>query len=113
MFAKAVRRKLLGDIQEYKASVVFHGTYIQESDDHAKSIAATENSTYVPSCDHTDIITGYGTIGVEIITQMVRGGKIDNLHAIFVPIGDGNCIAGIAAYVKRVFPKVCYFLVIS
>ncbi|KAL6133482.1 hypothetical protein ACLB2K_065719 [Fragaria x ananassa] len=106
---QAVRRKLLRDILEYKATVVSHGTCIQESDDHAKSIAATENSTYVPSCDHTDIITGYGTIGVEIITQMVRGGKIDNLHAIFVPIGDGNCIAGIAAYVKRVFPKVKVF----
>nr|XP_011468155.1 PREDICTED: threonine dehydratase biosynthetic, chloroplastic-like [Fragaria vesca subsp. vesca] len=40
---------------------------------------------------------------------MVRGGKIDNLHAIFVPIGDGNHIAGIAAYIKRVFPKVKVF----
>ncbi|KAL6145653.1 hypothetical protein ACLB2K_056338 [Fragaria x ananassa] len=103
---QVVRRKLIEDIVKYAAILVSRGTCIQDSDDHAKSIAATENSTYVPSCDHTDIITGYGTIGVEIITQMVRGGKIDNLHAIFVPIGDGNHIAGIAVYIKRVFPKV-------
>ncbi|XP_004304488.1 PREDICTED: threonine dehydratase biosynthetic, chloroplastic-like [Fragaria vesca subsp. vesca] len=92
--------------QCYKA---FKGTCIQESDGYAKKVATNQNIIYVPSRDHTDIITGYGTIGVEIITQMVGDGKIDNLHAIFVPVGDGNRIAGIAAYVKRVFPKVKVF----
>lgn len=39
---------------------------------------------------------------MEIIRQM--SGPI---HAIFVPVGGGGLIAGIAAYVKRVFPEVC------
>ncbi|XP_052876460.1 uncharacterized protein LOC108475637 [Gossypium arboreum] len=44
---------------------------------------------------------GQGTIGMEIVCQMQGP-----LHAIFVPVGGGGLIAGIAAYVKRVSPEV-------
>jgi threonine dehydratase len=44
---------------------------------------------------------GQGTVGMEIVRQMQGP-----LHAIFVPVGGGGLIAGIAAYVKRVNPEV-------
>lgn len=93
--------------------MAYIGKCNRESEDYAEKVAEDQRLTYVPPCDHTDIITGYGTIGMEIINEMVRERQIDDLHAIFVPVGDGNLIAGIAAYVKRVFPKVCCSVVIS
>lgn len=44
---------------------------------------------------------GQGTVGMEIVRQMQGP-----IHAIFVPVGGGGLIAGIAAYVKRVSPEV-------
>jgi threonine dehydratase len=41
---------------------------------------------------------------MEIVSQMKKEGP---LHAIFVPVGGGGLIAGIAAYVKRFCPEVC------
>jgi threonine dehydratase len=46
---------------------------------------------------------GQGTVGMEIVRQM-KG----PVHAIFVPVGGGGLIAGIAAYVKRINPEVCF-----
>lgn len=48
-------------------------------------------------------IAGQGTIGTEILRQC---GDPAALHAIFVPIGGGGLIAGIAAYVKALRPDI-------
>ena len=51
--------------------------------------------------DDPDVIAGQGTIGMEILRQCQ--GPID---AIFVAVGGGGLISGIAAYVKRVRPEI-------
>jgi threonine dehydratase len=51
--------------------------------------------------DDPDVIAGQGTIGMEILHQ--TGGEID---AIFVPVGGGGLIGGIAAYVKQLYPRI-------
>ena len=51
--------------------------------------------------DDPDVIAGQGTIGMEILRQ--HAGPLD---AIFVPVGGGGLISGIAAYVKRVRPSI-------
>ncbi|KAK6140025.1 hypothetical protein DH2020_026241 [Rehmannia glutinosa] len=60
-----------------------------------------EGRTFIPPFDHPDVIIGQGTVGMEIVRQM-KG----PIEAIFVPVGGGGLIAGIAAYVKRVSPEV-------
>src|SRR5438067_956352 len=57
--------------------------------------------TFVHPYDDPDVIAGQGTIGVEILRQHPHA-----LDAIFVPVGGGGLISGIAAYVKRVNPAV-------
>ena len=57
--------------------------------------------TFVHPFDDPDVIAGQGTIGLEILRQ--SGGEID---AIFVPVGGGGLISGIAVYVKYLYPKV-------
>ena len=53
------------------------------------------------------VIAGQGTVGAEVVRQL--GPKVDSLHAIFVAVGGGGLIAGIAAYIKQLCPhvKVC------
>ncbi|KAI4345778.1 hypothetical protein L6164_012874 [Bauhinia variegata] len=88
-------------VEALGATVVFVGDTFDEAQAYAKKRAIEEGRTFVPAFDHRDIIMGQGTVGVEIMRQMQ-----DPLHAIFVPVGGGGLIAGIAAYVKRVFPQV-------
>ena len=68
--------------------------------------AAAEGRTFVPPFDNPDVIAGQGTIGMEILRQIDSSKP---LHAIFVPVGGGGLIAGIAAYVKCVRPEVKVF----
>ena len=51
--------------------------------------------------DDPDVIAGQGTVGLEILKQ-----HTDALYAIFVPVGGGGFISGIAAYVKQLRPEV-------
>lgn len=89
-------------VQKLGATVVLVGDSYDEAQSHAKHRAEQEGRTFIPPFDHPDVIMGQGTVGMEIVRQL-RG----PLHAIFVPVGGGGLIAGIAAYVKQVRPEVC------
>ena len=81
--------------------VVLHGISVDESFQRAHAIAADEGLAFVHPFEDADVIAGQGTIGLEILRQ--HGNGID---AIFVPIGGGGLIAGIAAYVKSLWPGI-------
>ncbi|MBA3958064.1 MAG: threonine/serine dehydratase [Parachlamydiaceae bacterium] len=66
---------------------------------YAEELAASTGAYLIPPFDHPDIITGQGTIGLEIIEAVVPA-------AIVVPLGGGGLIAGIAAAVKQLYPSV-------
>lgn len=87
------------------ATVVLFGDSYDQAQAHAKIRAEEEGLTFIPPFDHPDVIAGQGTVGMEI-TRQAKG----PLHAIFVPVGGGGLIAGIAAYVKRVSPEVLFLL---
>ena len=83
------------------------GDSYDEAQAYAMIRAQKESRTFIPPFDHPDVIIGQGTIGMEILSQM----KGRSLHAIFVPVGGGGLIAGIAAYVKRVKPEVRFLAI--
>ena len=68
---------------------------------YAKQRALAEGRVFVPPFDHPDIIAGQGTVGMEIL--MEHPGP---LHAVFVPVGGGGLVAGMAAYIKSLRPEV-------
>src|SRR5512137_1637624 len=80
--------------------VLFGDSY---SDAYAKAILLQKatRATFVHPYDDPDVIAGQGTIGMEILRQWQ--GPLD---AIFVAVGGGGLIAGIASYVKRVRPEI-------
>ncbi|KAJ4845406.1 LOW QUALITY PROTEIN: Threonine dehydratase 1 biosynthetic, chloroplastic [Turnera subulata] len=85
------------------ATVVLVGDSYDEAQAYAKQRSKEEGRTFIPPFDHPDVIVGQGTVGMEILRQMQQQAPI---HAIFVPVGGGGLIAGIAAFVKRVYPEI-------
>ena len=69
--------------------------------EHALRIAAERGLTFIHPFDDPHVIAGQGTIAMEILRQHDR-----HIDAIFVPIGGGGLIAGIACYVKALYPSI-------
>jgi threonine dehydratase len=83
------------------AKVVLHGDSYSDAYAHAIALQKKSRATFVHPYDDPDVIAGQGTIGMEILRQCQ--GPID---AIFVAVGGGGLISGIASYVKRVRPGI-------
>lgn len=83
------------------AEVVLHGDSYSDAYAHALKLQQAQDLTFVHPFDDPDVIAGQGTIAMEILRQ--HQGPID---AIFVAIGGGGLIGGIAAYVKQVRPEI-------
>ncbi|QRX84671.1 threonine ammonia-lyase, biosynthetic [Glaciimonas sp. PAMC28666] len=81
--------------------VVLFGDSYTDAYNHALTLEKKHKLTFVHPFDDPHVIAGQGTVGMEILRQ--HAGPID---AIFVPIGGGGLIAGIAAYVKAVRPEI-------
>jgi threonine dehydratase len=87
------------------AEVVLAGDSYSDAYARALELQKKRRLTFVHPFDDPDVIAGQGTVGMEILRQhhTLDDGPI---HAIFVPIGGGGLISGIAAYVKAVQPDV-------
>jgi threonine dehydratase len=83
------------------AQVVLHGDSYAEAYQKSLQLKSRRGLTFVHPYDDPEVIAGQGTIGMEILRQHARA-----IDAIFVPVGGGGLISGIAAYVKRVRPSV-------
>lgn len=81
--------------------VVLHGDSYSDAHQRAWELAETQGFTFVHPFDDPDVIAGQGTIGMEILRQ--HQSPID---AVFVAIGGGGLISGIAAYIKAVRPEI-------
>jgi threonine dehydratase len=81
--------------------VVLHGDSYTDAYNHALTLEKKQKLTFVHPFDDPDVIAGQGTVAMEILRQ--HSGPI---HAIFVPIGGGGLIAGVATYVKAIRPEI-------
>ncbi len=86
--------------RSYGAEVQFAGTTSTDRQQHAEAEAARRGLTIVPPFDHPSIIAGQGTAGLEILEQC------PGVSTIFVPIGGGGQVSGIAAAIKLSRPSV-------
>ncbi len=88
-------------VRDLGGEVVLHGDDYDSAYEHAQTIMRERNLAFVHPFDDPDVIAGQGTIAVEILRQS-RG----DIDAIFVPVGGGGLIAGIAVYAKYLNPKI-------
>ena len=83
------------------AKVVLVGDAFDEASAYAQEQVAKKGLVYVPPYDDEDVIAGQGTVALEMLMQ-----HTESAHAVFVPVGGGGLIAGMAAYIKYVRPEV-------
>lgn len=81
--------------------VVLHGDSYSDAAGHAQALQAEQGLTFVHPFDDPDVIAGQGTIAMEILRQHTAP-----IEAIFVAIGGGGLISGVAAYVKQIRPEI-------
>ncbi len=89
-------------VRDFGGEVRLHGEDFDSAYAHARQLAAENGATFIHPFDDPDVIAGQGTIAVELLRQR-RGERID---AVFVPVGGGGLIAGIAAYIKSLYPSI-------
>lgn len=89
-------RSLGGD----RVTVELHGNAYDDAYRYALEVAETRGMTFVHPYDDPEVIAGQGTVAREILHQITG-----DLDAVFVPVGGGGLIAGIAAYVKYLRPE--------
>lgn len=82
------------------ARVILAGDSYDEASGQAHKLVEEQGLTYVHPFDDPDVIAGQGTVGMEIVRQ-----HQEPLDAIFVPVGGGGLLAGVAAYVRYVWPQ--------
>ena len=88
-------------VQALGGEVVLHGDSYSDAYLHAAALQKEQGLTFVHPFDDPDVIAGQGTVGMEILRQ--HQGPLD---AVFVAIGGGGLISGVAAYLKAVRPEV-------
>ncbi|MBT8091653.1 MAG: threonine ammonia-lyase, biosynthetic [Gammaproteobacteria bacterium] len=88
-------------VRALDAEVVLHGDTYDDAYAHACKLAKAHGYAFIHPFDDPFVIAGQGTIGAEILRQATEA-----IDAIFVPVGGGGLIAGIAAYVKQAQPDI-------
>ena len=87
-------------IERLGAEVQHFGDDTADTEAHARKFAEQKNLAYIPPYNDFQVIGGQGTIAIELVNQL---NKID---AVFVALGGGGLISGIAAYLKSIRPGV-------
>lgn len=90
-------------VKRMQGEVVLHGNTYDDAKEYAHKLAEENNLTYIPPYDHPLVIAGQATAGVELLDQHPSQPDI-----IFVPVGGGGLIAGMAVHIKDKFPDITF-----
>ena len=91
-------------VRGFGGEVVLHGDSYSDAYQHASKLEKKDGLTFVHPFDDPDVIAGQGTIAMEILRQL-QGLGTRHLDAVFVAIGGGGLISGVANYIKAVHPE--------
>jgi threonine dehydratase len=86
--------------RSFGAEIILHGESYADAKEHALAQARGRNLAYVPGFDDPAIISGAGTIGLEVLEE------VPDCDVVIVPVGGGGLIAGVGVAVKSLNPDV-------
>jgi threonine dehydratase len=87
-------------VANWGAEVVLAGDHYAQAWDHAQILACTLGATMIHPFDDWRVIAGQGTVGKELVEDC------PHMDYVFVPVGGGGLLAGIATYIKALYPQV-------
>ena len=90
----------VNSVRSFGAEVVLHGDSFPEAYAHSLALVQEHGYVYIHPFDNDDVIAGQGTVAVELMRQ------VDDIQAVFVPVGGGGLIAGMAVYLKYLNPDI-------
>ena len=86
--------------RNYGAEVILHGASYDEACEEALRLQREQGLTFIHPFDDAEVISGQGTIGLELLEQ------VPDIEAVVVPIGGGGLISGIACALKETNPNI-------
>ena len=87
-------------VRSFGATVVLHGDGFPDAYAHSLKLVDKQGYVYIHPFDNDEVIAGQGTVAVELMRQ------ITDINAVFVPVGGGGLIAGMAVYLKYLNPAI-------
>jgi len=91
----------VNNVRAYGGRAILHGDTFPEALAYSLKLVEEKGYVYVHPYDDPDVIAGQGTVGMELLRQ--QPGPLD---AVFMPVGGGGLIAGMAAYIKYLRPEI-------
>lgn len=88
-------------VRNLGGNAILVGESYDEAYAHALELAETQDLTFVHPFDDPDVIAGQGTIALELVRQ-----RNSDMDAIFVPVGGGGLVAGVASFIKNLYPQI-------
>ena len=88
-------------VRSLGARTILHGDSYDDAFNHAQKLVKEKGMVFVHPFDDPDVIAGQGTVAMEVLRQ-----HEDSIEAIFIPVGGGGLVAGMAAYIKHVRPEI-------
>lgn len=90
------------NVSRLGSQVVLYGDDFDSAKLECARLSSLHELTDIPPFDHPYVIAGQGTVALELTRQLI----LDDLDAVFLPVGGGGLIAGVAVYLKQVAPHV-------
>jgi threonine dehydratase len=88
-------------VKSYGATVVLFGDNYSEAAEHCELLVAQSGMVFIPPFDDELVIAGQGTVANELLRQ-----SAGNMDAVFIPVGGGGLLAGMAVFLKALCPEV-------
>lgn len=88
-------------VRDWGGKIVLFGDTYDDAYQHARQLEKDKGLTFIHPYDDPEVIAGQGTIGMEILRQ-----HPDPIEAIFIAVGGGGLITGVAAYIKFLRPEI-------
>ncbi len=92
-------------VKGFGGEVVLFGDSYSDAYTHAVALEKKQGLTFVHPFDDPDVIAGQGTVAMEMLQQL-QSQNLNDLDAVFVAIGGGGLISGVANYIKAVNPAI-------
>ncbi|KNC65488.1 threonine ammonia-lyase, biosynthetic [Pseudoalteromonas ardens] len=87
-------------VRNQGGEVVLHGHHFDAAQEYAQSLCQSQGGVFVPPFDDKEVIIGQGTVARELMQQL------HHLDVVFIPVGGGGLLAGMAVYIKSLRPEI-------